>query len=200
MSSNVNEDITNEEESINATSEDSLETPEDQAGASSPGSGSDRSGQKAARQEDAGAEELEEKVATLTTDLQRLQAEFTNYKRREGEAKASLMAMAKRDVVQQILPVLDNIERALAHRPDELADNAWAGGVESVGKQALDTLKKLGVERIESVGKPFDHNLHEAISMEDGEGDHEVVIEEMQPGYTMGDAVLRHAMVKVGKQ
>ena len=144
--------------------------------------------------------ELQARVDELTADAQRLQAEFANYKRREGEAKAELLEMAKHEVVTLLLPVLDNIERALAHRPAELADNAWAAGVEQVGKQASEALAKLGVERIKSVGQPFDHNLHEAISMEDGDGEHEIITEELQPGYRMGDTVIRHAMVKVGKK
>ena len=139
-------------------------------------------------------------IDELTSDLQRVHAEFANYKRRETEAKAELLDMAKREVVVLLLPLLDNIERALAHRPAELADNAWATGVEQVGKQAGEALTKLGVTKIQSVGQPFDHNLHEAISMEDGDGDQEVVTEELQPGYRMGDKVLRHAMVKVGKK
>jgi molecular chaperone GrpE len=141
----------------------------------------------------------DERIEELTRDLQRLQAEFMNYKRREAAAKAELLNLAKRDVVIQLLPLLDNLDRALAHRPQELQDNAWAQGVESVAKQAGDSLKKLGVEKIESLGQPFDHNLHEAISMEDGDGDHDVVVEELQPGYKMGDVVIRHAMVRVGK-
>lgn len=143
---------------------------------------------------------LQKRIDELTADLQRLQAEFLNYKRREEEAKGELLEMAKREVVTLLLPTLDNIERALAHRPEELKDNAWAAGVEQVGKQAGEAMKKLGVERIESVGQPFDHNLHEAISMEDGNGKHEVIVEELQPGYKMGDVIIRHAMVKVGRQ
>jgi len=146
------------------------------------------------------AVELQERIDELTNDLQRLQAEFINYKRREDEAKAELLSMAKRQVIMEVLPVLDNVERALAHRPAELSDNAWAGGVEQVGSQALATLAKLGVEKIQSVGQPFDHNLHEAVATEDGEGDTEVVVEELQPGYKIGDQVIRHAMVKVGRQ
>lgn len=149
------------------------------------------------QQEQVTAEEA--KIAELTADLQRLQAEFQNYKRREDEAKATILDMAKRDTVLQLLPVLDNIDRALSHRPEELADNAWANGVEQVAKQTQDQLKKLGVERIESVGQSFNHDLHEAIGFEDGDGENEVVIEELQPGYKMGDVVIRHAMVRVGK-
>jgi molecular chaperone GrpE len=144
--------------------------------------------------------DLQQRVDELTHDLQRLQAEFLNYKRREGEAKAELLDMAKQEVVIQVLPLLDNIDRALNHRPEELAQNAWANGVEQVGKQAADTLAKLGVTKIESIGHPFDHNLHEAIGFEDGEGEHEIISEELQPGYRMGDRIIRHAIVKVGKK
>lgn len=140
------------------------------------------------------------RVEELTADLQRLQAEFQNYKRREQEAKGALMELAKREVILQLLPVLDNIDRALGHRPPELADNAWANGVEQVAKQTGEQLKKLGVEKIPAAGQPFDHNLHEAIGFEDGDGDQEVVIEEVQPGYKIGDSVIRHSMVRVGKE
>ena len=141
-----------------------------------------------------------QRVQELTHDLQRLQAEFQNYKRREEGAKRELLEMAKREVITLLLPLLDNIDRALAHRPKDLSDNAWANGVEAVAKQSQETLKKMGVEKIESLGQPFDHNLHEAISMEDGDGNEEVVTEELQPGYKIGEVVIRHAMVRVGKK
>ena len=143
--------------------------------------------------------ELQQKVDELTHDLQRLQAEFLNYKRREADAKAELLGMAKRDVILQLLPLLDNIDRALTHRPQELQGNAWADGVEQVGNQVQESLAKMGVEKINSLGQPFNHDLHDAIAYEDGDGEHQVVTEELQPGYKMGDTVLRHAMVKVGK-
>ncbi len=150
--------------------------------------------------DDSRVAELEAQIAELTHDAQRVQAEFINFKRREAEAKSEIANFATMQVVKELLPMLDNIERALAHRPEDLAENSWALGVEQVGKQVGDALSALGIERFESVGQPFDHNLHEAVSMEDGEGDIEVVTEELQPGYKMGDKILRHAMVKVGKK
>lgn len=141
-----------------------------------------------------------EQIEELTGDLQRLQAEFANYKRRENEARMELLDHAKQDVLKQILPVLDNISRALAHMPEELAENAWANGVKAVSKQTADALSNFGVAQIPTVGHPFDHELHEAISMDDSEGDEEVVIEELQPGYTLNGKVVRHAMVKVGRK
>jgi molecular chaperone GrpE len=144
-------------------------------------------------------DKLQERIDELTGDLQRLQAEFINYKRREAEAKAEITDFATNQVIKELLPLFDNIDRALSHCPDELKDNDWAKGVVAVGRQVEDVLRILGVEKINSLGQPFNHHLHEAISMEDGEGEYEVVIEELQPGYRMGGKVIRHAMVKVGK-
>jgi molecular chaperone GrpE len=142
----------------------------------------------------------DDQLVELEADLKRVQADFLNYKRRTDADRGEMITMAKQVVITELLPVLDNISRALTHLPEDLADNDWAKGVAQVGKQAEDTLRNLGVERIETVGQPFDPNLHEAISMEDGEGETEIVTEELQSGYRIGDRVIRHAMVKVARQ
>ena len=139
-------------------------------------------------------------LAELESDLQRVQADFMNYKRRTEADRSEMITMAKQVVITELLPVLDNISRALGHLPEDLADHDWTKGVAQIGKQAEDTLKNLGVEKIETIGQPFDPNLHEAISMDDGDGEDEVVTEELQAGYRIGDRVIRHAMVKVGRQ
>jgi molecular chaperone GrpE len=141
--------------------------------------------------------EQDVQIEELTADLQRVQADFANFRRRSEEDRASFIDMAKQDVILRVLPLLDNIHRALMHAPEELKDNQWAQGVAQIGKQAEDSLKALGIERIETLGQPFDPHLHEAIA-HDGEG--ETVIEELQPGYKIGNKVIRHAMVKVGKK
>jgi len=140
--------------------------------------------------------ESAQQIGELTAHLQRLQAEFDNYRRRAADQQASILSLAKEDVVMQILPIIDNIDRALSHVPAELADNAWAKGVATVGKQSLETLASMGVSKIKTVGQPFDHNTMEAIAAE-GEGDGEVVAEELQAGYALGEKVIRPAMVKV---
>lgn len=140
-----------------------------------------------------------QKLAELEADLKRVQADFVNYRRRQEDDRSQILDLAKQDVILQILPLLDNLDRALGHLPPELASNPWAKGVEQVLKQADKILSTLDVRRITALGQPFDHNLHEAIAYEDGSGDVEVVVEELQPGYKMGDKVIRHAMVKVGK-
>lgn len=140
--------------------------------------------------------ESAQQIGELTAHLQRLQAEFDNYRRRAADQQASILTMAKEDVVLQLLPLIDNVDRALAHVPEELKDNAWAKGVAGVAKQAADTFTNIGVSKVETVGQPFDHNSMEAIAAE-GEGDEEVVSEELQAGYKLGDKVIRPAMVKV---
>src|SRR5690606_6958972 len=101
---------------------------------------------------------------------------------------------------RDLLPVIDNLERALKHAPKELEGNDYVKGIQGVVKQFEKTLADIGVKRIKTVGEVFDPIYHEAVGMEDGDGDTEVVCEEMQSGYKLGDEVIRHAMVKVKKE
>lgn len=144
--------------------------------------------------------ELEQAVEQLTADLQRTQADFTNFKRRTEQERASIVDFGREDIIKKLLPVIDNLERALNHVPKELTDNDWAKGVQNIGKQLSNELEKIGITRIPTTGHEFNPELHEAIQMEEGEGEKEIVTEELQAGYTLGDRVIRHAMVKVGKE
>lgn len=143
------------------------------------------------------ATELEQQIAELTDALQRERADVINVRRRHDEQMASLKNVVKASVVRELLPVVDNFERALKHVPTELKDNDYVKGVQGVVKQFEKTLEDIGVKRIKTVGEPFDPKLHEAVSMEEGEGTVEIVSEELQAGYTLGDEVIRHAMVRV---
>lgn len=136
-------------------------------------------------------------VEELTLALQRERADAVNIRRRHEEEIASLRSRVKAGVIRDLLPVIDNFERALKHVPKDLAGNDYIKGVQGVVKQFEKTLQQMGVERIKTVGEPFDPHLHEAVSIEEGDGDHEVVSEELQAGYRLGDDVIRHAMVKV---
>lgn len=140
---------------------------------------------------------LRRQVADLTEALQRERADATNLRRRHDEDIAGLRNRVKANVVRELLPVIDNFERALKHVPAELADNDYVKGVQGVVKQFEKTLGDIGVQRIETVGQPFDPRFHEAISMDEGEGEQEVVSEELQSGYRLDDDVIRHAMVRV---
>lgn len=142
-------------------------------------------------------EGLENQVAELTEALQRERADATNIRRRHDEQLASLRVSTKAQIVRDLLPIIDNFDRALKHVPKDLEKNDYVLGVQGVVKQFEKTLSDIGVERIKTVGEPFDPNFHEAISMEDGEGTEEVVSEELQSGYKISDTVIRHAMVRV---
>ncbi len=145
----------------------------------------------------ASAEDLQLKIDQLTEALQRERADSTNIRRRHDQDMANLRTRVKATVVEDLLPVIDNFERALKHVPKDLKDNDYVKGVEGVVKQFEKSLANMGVERIKTVGEPFDPALHEAVSMEEGDGGHEVVSEELQSGYRLGDDVIRHAMVRV---
>jgi len=141
-----------------------------------------------------------QKVDELTADLKRVQADFVNFKQRADEERLRYTRFGRGSAVMALLPLIDNIERALGHTPKELKDHEWANGVKSVAKQAADVLKGLGVAKIESTGQEFNPDLHEAVHMDESQGKKEIVTDELQPGYTMDGEVIRHAMVKVGRK
>jgi molecular chaperone GrpE len=146
-------------------------------------------------------EELEQQVLELTADLQRTRADFENYRKRTELEKEQARAQGKAAAILKLLPVIDNIERAIAHLPEDLKDHKWAQSVVGLVRHLDKSLENLDLHRIVATpGTPFDPELHEAIQMEDGEGEHEVIAEELQPGYKLGNTVIRHSMVKVTKQ
>lgn len=140
---------------------------------------------------------LEVKIAELTEALQRERADVINVRRRHDEQTANLKTVVKANVVRELLPVIDNFERALKHVPADLKGNEYIKGVQGIVSQFEKTLEEVGVNRIKTVGEVFDPVLHEAVSMEEGDGTTEVVSEELQAGYKLGDEIIRHAMVRV---
>lgn len=144
--------------------------------------------------------DLEQQIGELTEALQRERADSVNLRRRHDDQVASLKTVVKASVVEELLPVIDNFERALKHVPKDLESNDYIKGVQGVVKQFEQTLSNLGVEKIATVDEVFDPALHEAVGMEDGDGTVEIVCEELQPGYRLGDQVIRPAMVKVKKE
>ena len=148
--------------------------------------------------EDAAA--LHRQLEELTIALQHERADAVNLRRQHEEQMANLRTGIKANVIAELLPVIDNFERSLKHVPEELTTNDYVKGVAGIVRQFEKTLQDMGVERIETVGKPFNPAYHEAVSMEEGEGSEEIVSEELQAGYRMGDRVIRHAVVKVARQ
>ena len=137
-------------------------------------------------------------AASYLEDLKRLQAEFENYRKRMVKEQTGMIERASASIVERLLPILDNFELALMAADRTKDYESMVRGVEMVYGELLEVLKREGLERIESLHKPFDPELHEAVMHAEGEGDEIVVLDEMRPGYKLGGRVIRPAMVKVG--
>ena len=137
----------------------------------------------------------EQKVEELTDRLKRTMAEFDNFRKRTEKEKSSMYVIGAKDIIEKILPVVDNFERGLAQAPE---DDPFAEGMQKIYKQFTTTMEGMGVEPIEAVGKEFNPDFHNAVMhVEDEEVGENIVVEEFQKGYTYKDFVVRHSMVKV---
>lgn len=149
---------------------------------------------------------LEEELAKANQEkeelyqkLLRTQAEFENYKKRSLKEREAERKYKAQDFVTELLPAIDNFERALQVETTD-ANKSLLDGISMVYRQLVDALKSQGVEPIETVGKEFDPNIHQAVMQVEEEGfDPNTVVEELQKGYMMKDRVIRHAMVKVNQ-
>ena len=140
----------------------------------------------------------DEKIEELNDRLLRNMAEFENFRNRTEKEKAAKFDMGAKNVVEKVLPIVDNFERGLAAVPEEEQDNAFVKGMEAVYKQFTTVLEEIGVTPIEAVGKEFDPNLHNAVMHDEDETkEANIISEEFQKGYMYKDSVVRHSMVKV---
>ena len=147
-------------------------------------------------------DKLEQQIAELTLDLQRQRADFENYRKQVEREKTMAREAGQTSMIMKLVPVIDNIERAIMHIPAELAENTWAQGIAGLTKQLEQSLKSLNVARIDGrPGTVFNPELHEAVQFdEEAEGEHEVIAEELQAGYTLNGSPIRHSMVKVTRK
>ncbi len=141
-------------------------------------------------------------INDLTADLQRTRADFENYRKRSDIEKTGARESGQASAILKLLPVIDNIERAITYMPADLKDNTWVQSVAGLVKNLEKSLDSLNLRRIDAQpGVAFDPELHEAIQFdEDATGEHEVIAESLQAGYMIGSHVIRHAMVKVTRQ
>ena len=140
----------------------------------------------------------DEKIDELNDKLKRSMAEFDNYRKRTDKEKSAMYEIGAKDVIEKILPVIDNFERGLKSIPEDQKGGPVASGMEMIYKQLITVLSDLGVTPIEAVGQEFDPNLHNAVMhAEDEELGENIIAEEFQKGYKYKDTVLRHSMVKV---
>ena len=138
----------------------------------------------------------DEKIEELTDQVKRQMAEFDNYRKRTEKEKASMYIVGAKDIVEKMLPVVDNFERGLAMAAG--SEDPFVEGMEKIYKQLMTTLDELGVKPIEAVGQEFNPDLHNAVMhVEDEEAGENIIVEEFQKGYLYKDFVVRHSMVKV---
>ena len=143
---------------------------------------------------------LKEKVDELNDRVMRQMAEFENFRKRTDKEKAQMFEQGQGNVLEKLLPVIDNFERGLAAVPEEEKDGAFADGMNKIYKQLMKQMEDLGVTPIEAVGKEFDPNLHNAVmQVESAEYESGMVAQELQKGYMFHDTVLRHSMVAVSQ-
>lgn len=144
--------------------------------------------------------EAQAKAGENLEGWQRAQAEFANYKKRLAREQEQQSAEVRGRVIKRYLEIVDDLERALAHKPAGGDGAEWAGGVELIYKKMLGYLESEGLTRIDPLGQPFDPNQHEAVAQEESQ-EHEsgIIIEVLRPGYMLAERVLRPAAVKVAK-
>ena len=140
----------------------------------------------------------DEKIEELTDMVKRQMAEFDNFRKRTEKEKASMYEIGAREVIDKILPVVDNFERGLAAVPENEKESPFADGMTKIYKQMMTVFEEIGVKAIEAVGQEFNPDYHNAVMhVEDEEAGENIVVEEFQKGYLYKDHVVRHSMVKV---
>lgn len=140
----------------------------------------------------------DEKIEELTDRLTRQMAEFDNFRKRTDKEKSQMYEIGAKDIINKILPVVDNFERGMAAVPEEEKDNPFVEGMDKIYKQLMTTLEEVGVKPIEAVGQEFNPDFHNAVMHVEDEGFGEnIIAEEFQKGYTYRDSVVRHSMVAV---
>lgn len=143
-----------------------------------------------------------EQLADLTNDLQRTRADFENYRKRVEAEQHAATERGEMKAIMKLLPVIDTIERAATHAPQDIAEHQWVKGVTGLAKQLEKSLAELRLRRINAAqGVKFNPEFHQAIQFnEDAVGEEEVIDAELQPGYMLGETVLRPALVKVTRK
>ena len=140
----------------------------------------------------------DEKIEELNDRITRQMAEFDNFRKRSEKEKSQMYEIGAKDIIEKILPVVDNFERGLDSIPEEEKGSPFAEGMEKIYKQLMTTLDSLGVKPIKAVGQEFNPDFHNAVMhVEDEEFGENVVAEEFQKGYMYRESVVRHSMVKV---
>lgn len=189
----MSQDSKNENKTCTPESE-TVENAQAEANAEAEQTAQDAEAEKASGKKDPKDAKIEE----LQDRLRRQMAEFDNFRKRTEKEKSAMYEVGARDIIEKILPVLDNFERGLAAVPEDEKGSSFAEGIEKIYKQFVKTLEDAGVEAIEAKGQQFDPNLHNAVMhVEDDQFGENEISQELQKGYKYRGTVVRHSMVQV---
>ena len=184
-----------ETESAEAEAEETEETSEEAGSEEAKEDAEKKTGKKLFGKK---KDKKDEKIEELTDKLTRQMAEFDNFRKRTEKEKSQMYEVGAKDIIEKILPVVDNFERGFDAVKEEEKEDPLVQGMEKVYKHLVTTLEGIEVKPIEAVGQPFDPNFHNAVMhVEDENFGENIVAEEFQKGYTYRDSVVRHSMVKV---
>ena len=180
------------------TEEAGAEAPEADAGEGDPEDEASKTEKKKLFGKKNKKDKKDEKIEELTDRLTRQMAEFDNFRKRTEKEKSQMYEIGAKDIIEKILPVVDNFERGLGSMSEEDKATPFAEGMEKIYKQLMTTLDGIGVKPIEAVGQEFNPDFHNAVMHEESEEVGEnIITEEFQKGYMYRDSVVRHSMVKV---
>ena len=184
-----------ETESAEAEAEETEETSEEAGSEEAKEDAEKKTGKKLFGKK---KDKKDEKIEELTDKLTRQMAEFDNFRKRTEKEKSQMYEVGAKDIIEKILPVVDNFERGLDAVKEEEKEDPFVQGMEKVYKHLVTTLEGIEVKPIEAVGQPFDPNFHNAVMhVEDENFGENIIAEEFQKGYMYRDSVVRHSMVKV---
>lgn len=184
-----------ETESAEAEAEETEETSEEAGSEEAKEDAEKKTGKKLFGKK---KDKKDEKIEELTDKLTRQMAEFDNFRKRSEKEKSQMYEIGAKDIIEKILPVVDNFERGLDSVPEEEKNAPFVEGMEKIYKQLMTTLESVGVKPIEAVGQEFNPDFHNAVMHVEDEGLGEnIIAEEFQKGYMYRESVVRHSMVKV---
>ena len=184
-----------ETESAEAEAEETEETSEEAGSEEAKEDAEKKTGKKLFGKK---KDKKDEKIEELTDKLTRQMAEFDNFRKRTEKEKSQMYEVGAKDIIEKILPVVDNFERGLGSIPEEEKNAPFVEGMEKIYKQLMTTLESVGVKPIEAVGQEFNPDFHNAVMHVEDEGLGEnIIAEEFQKGYMYRESVVRHSMVKV---
>ena len=188
------------EEELNKTQDASAEVDAEENGEAASEETSGEEAVESSQSAEEGSSEENPELLQLKDKYLRTLAEYENFRKRSEKEKAQMFELGAKSIIEALLPVVDNFERALSHVQEEEKDSPFVKGIEGIYKQIQKMFADCNIQEIEALGKKFDPALHNAVmTEEEGDAEEDTITQDLQKGYTYRGNVVRHSMVKVKK-